>query len=186
VAEPESESPLNNIIAVLVALTATFMALCNIKDSNITQAMQQAQAGSLDQWSYYQSKSTKQNLAEAMLDQFTIERDMATGPARDLLDKKVAAYAANVKRYEGEKAEIKSKAEGFQKQYDELNIHDDQFDMSDAALSVALAMLGVTALTKKKWLLAVCAAFLLFGYFFGCAGFFGWSVHPDFIARWLS
>jgi hypothetical protein len=98
--EPESESPLNNIIAVLVALTATFMALCNIKDGNITQAMQQAQAGSLDQWSYYQSKSTKQNLAEAMLDQFTIERDMATGPERDVLEKKVAVYAANVKRYE--------------------------------------------------------------------------------------
>lgn len=185
-AEPESEGPLNNIIAVLVALTATFMALCNIKDGNITQAMQQAQAGTVDQWAYYQAKGTKQNLAEAMLDQFTIERDMATGPERDVLDKKVAVYAANVKRYETEKADIKSKAEGFQKQYDDLNIHDDQFDMSDAALSVALAMLGVTALTKKKWLLAVCALFLLFGYFFGCAGFFGWSVHPDFIAKWLS
>src|SRR5206468_4131749 len=115
-AEETENSPLNNIIAVLVAVTATFMALCNIKDSNITQAMQQAQAGSLDQWSYYQSKSTKQNLAEAMLDQFTIERDMANGPERDVLDKKVAAYAANVKRYETEKTEIKSKAEGFQKQ----------------------------------------------------------------------
>jgi len=185
-AEETDNSPLNNIVAVLVALTATFMALCNIKDGNITQAMQQAQAGALDQWSYYQAKSTKQNLAEAMLDQFTIERDMATGPERDVLEKKVAAYAANVKRYDSEKAAIKSKAEGFQKQYDDLNIHDDQFDMSDAALSVALAMLGVTALTKKKWLLVVCGAFLFFGYFFGCAGFFGWSVHPDFIARWLS
>jgi hypothetical protein len=182
----EDESPLNNIVAILVALTATFMALCNIKDGNITQGMQQAQAGALDQWSYYQSKSTKQNLAEAMLDEFTVQRDMATGPERDVLDKKVAAYTANVKRYESEKAEIKSKAEAFQKQYDDLNVHDDQFDMSDAALSVALAMLGVTALTKKKWLFFVVGAFLLFGYFFGAAGFFGWSVHPDFIARWLS
>ena len=185
-ADEAPESPLNNIVAVLVAVTATFMALCNIKDGNITQAMQQAQAGAVDQWSYYQSKSTKQNLAEAMLDQFSIERDTATGPERDVLDKKVAAYAANVKRYDAEKAEIKAKAEAFQKQYDDLNIHDDQFDMSDAALSVALAMLGVTALTKKNWLLGVCFVFLLFGYFFGCAGFFGWSVHPDFIARWLS
>src|SRR5258707_6195858 len=106
----EEEGPLNNVIAVLVALTATFMALCNIKDGNITQAMQQAQAGAVDQWSYYQSKSTKQNLAEAMLDQFSIERDMTTGPERDVLEKKVAVYAANVKRYDSEKAEIKAKA----------------------------------------------------------------------------
>jgi hypothetical protein len=182
----EEEGPLNNVIAVLVALTATFMALCNIKDGNITQAMQQAQAGAVDTWSYYQSKSTKQNLAEAMVDQFSVQRDIAAGAERDVLDKKVAAYVANVKRYETEKAEIKAKAEGYQKEYDALNVHDDQFDMSDAALSVALAMLGVTALTKKKWLLAFCGVFLLFGYFFGCAGFFGWSVHPDFIARWLS
>src|ERR1041385_6554962 len=96
--EPD-ESPLNNIVAVLVAVTATFMALCNIKDGNITQAMQQAQSGAVDQWSYYQSKSTKQNLAEAMLDQFIIQRDIATGPERDVLDKKVADYTAHVKRY---------------------------------------------------------------------------------------
>ncbi len=182
----EDNSSLNNFVAVLVAITATFMALCNIKDGNITQAMAQAQASSVDAWSYYQSKSTKQNLAEAVLDQLSVQREFATGPARDAIDKKVSLYAANVKRYESEKAEIKAKAEGFQKQYDALNVHDDQFDMSDAAFSVALAILGVTALTKKKWLFAVAIAFLLFGFFFGAAGFLGWSVHPDFIAQWLS
>jgi len=187
VAENDDNSTLNNIVAVLVAITATFMALCNIKDGNITQAMAQAQANAVDAWSYYQSKSTKQNLAEAVLDQLTVQRDFATaGPARDALDKKVAAYEASVKRYESEKAEIKAKAEGYQKAYDALNVHDDQFDMSDAAFSVALAILGITALTKKKWLFAVAIAFLLFGFFFGSAGFFGWSVHPDFIAQWLS
>ena len=63
-----SESRLNSIIALLVALAATFMALCNVKDGNICQAMQQAQAGALDQWSYYQAKGMKLNLAESMLD----------------------------------------------------------------------------------------------------------------------
>src|SRR3954470_1802361 len=184
---PEADdSPLNNIVAVLVAVTATFMALCNIKDGNITQAMQQAQAGAVDQWSYYQSKSTKQNLAEAMLDQFTIERDMAAGAERDVLEKKVAAYTANVKRYDSEKAEIKAKAESFQKQYDDLNVHDDQFDMSDALLSVAIAMFGVTALTRKRWLFGVAAVFATFGVVLGLAGFAGWSLHPDFLARLLS
>jgi hypothetical protein len=179
-------SPLNSLVALLVAVTATFMAICNIKDGNITQGMAQAQAGSVDTWSYYQSKSTKQNIAESTLDLLTIQRDMATGPERDVLEKRVTQYAANVQRYEKEKAEIKAKAEQLQKDYDALNVHDDQFDMSDAALSVAIAILGVTALTRKKWLLVFACCFLAFGFFFGLAGFLGWSVHPDFIARWLS
>ena len=42
-----------------------------------------------------------------------------------------------------------------EKQYDELNKHDDQFDLSDACLSMSLALMALTALTRKKWLLAV-------------------------------
>src|SRR5690349_22096386 len=43
--------------------------------------------------SYYQSKSTKQNLAEGIVDQLTIQRETApnlTPEARALLDKKIA------------------------------------------------------------------------------------------------
>ena len=49
-----------------------------------------------------------------------------------------------------------------QKQYDELNFHDHQFDLSDAFLSIAIAMLAVTSLVQKRWLFGVNAAFSLF------------------------
>src|SRR5262249_56663634 len=62
--EQARESRLNSIIALLVAVAATLMALDNIKDGNIGQAMAQAQAHTVDAWSYYQAKSTKQNLAQ--------------------------------------------------------------------------------------------------------------------------
>src|SRR4051795_3924090 len=89
--ERASDSRLNSIIAALVAIMATFMALCNVKDGNIVQAMAQAQANAVDTWTYYQSKSTKQNLAEGMVDQLTVQRETAaslTPEARALLDKK--------------------------------------------------------------------------------------------------
>lgn len=54
----------NGLIALFVAVVATFMALCNVKDGNVVQAMQQSQAKAVDQWAYYQSKSTKQHIAE--------------------------------------------------------------------------------------------------------------------------
>jgi len=185
--ERASESRLNSIIALLVAVTATFMAVCNVKDGNIVQAMQQAQAGAVDQWSYYQAKGMKQNLAESTLDQLQLQRAMLADPKfAPMLDQKIADYQKQVKKYEKEKTDIRKVAEGDQKQYDALNFHDDQFDMSEACLSVTIALFGVTALTKKRALLVVAMVFMFFGVLFGLAGFLGWTIHPDFLAKILS
>lgn len=185
--EHGSESRLNSIIAALVAIAATFMALCNVKDGNIVQGMAQAQANAVDQWSYYQAKGMKQNLAEATLDQLQLQRTMLTDPKfAPMLDAKIAVYEKQVKKYEKEKIDIKATAEGQQKEYETLNLHDDQFDMSDACLSVAIALFGVTALTRKRWLLLLAAVFMFFGVLFGLAGFFAWGLHPDFFAKFLS
>lgn len=183
------ESRLNTVIAALVAVTATVMALNNVKDGNIVQAMQQAQASSVDEWAYYQAKGTKQNFAVAAREQLEIMRDATASPTpelRALFDKRIAEYTAQEKKYEAEKEEIKRKAEGFQKQYDELNRHDDQFDAAEALMSVAIALLGVTALTRKRWLLIVGIVFAGIGELLGLAGFLGWSLHSDWLASLLS
>ncbi|MEA2236924.1 MAG: hypothetical protein QOC81_1648 [Thermoanaerobaculia bacterium] len=185
--EHGAESRFNSIIALLVAIAATFMALCNVKDGNIVQAMQQAQSNGVDQWSYYQAKGMKLNLAESVLDQLMLQRAILTDPKfAPMIDQKIASYQSQVKKYEKEKADIKKKAEDYQKEYDGLNVHDDQFDMSDACLSVAIALFGITALTKKRWLLGLASLFMLFGVIFGLAGFFAWGIHPDFLAKFLS
>ena len=184
-----AESRLNSVVAILVAVTATFMSLCNVKDGNIGQAMTEAQAKTVDTWSYYQAKSTKESLAEATIEQLTTMRDLTPGmaaPVRTAIDRRIADYNTRVARYEREKNDIKKQAEGYQKKYETLNMHDDQFDLSEAALSLSIALLGVTALTQKRWLLALAIAFILFGLFFGAAGFLGWSVHPDALSSLLS
>lgn len=184
--EEGRDSRLNAAVAVLVALTATFMALCNVRDGNIGQAMAEAQSKSVDTWSYYQAKSTKQNLAEATIDQLRAMEIIAPAESRAAIEKSVADYAARVQRYEKEKNDIKAEAEQYQKTYEDLNVHDDQFDLSEAALSVSIALFGITALTRKRWLLFVGITFMLFGVFFGVAGFAGWSVHPARLMSWLS
>jgi hypothetical protein len=109
----------------------------------------------------------------------------ATPEVRAVFDKRIAEYAALENKYETEKEDIKRQAEGFQKQYDALNVHDDQFDMAEALLSVAIALFGVTALTRKRWLLGVAIVFATFGTILGLAGFLGWNLHPDWLARVL-
>ena len=181
-----SRFSLNAVIAVSVAVTATFTALCNVKDGNIVQAMQQAQASAVDEWAYYQAKGTKLNIAEAAVDSLRIQRALAPAEARALIDGEMAAYAQKIKTYEAEKVEIKRTAEGFQKEYDRLNLHDDQFDMAEATTSIAIALFGITALTRKRWLLYLAGVFAGIGIVLGLAGFLNLSLHPDFLARILS
>jgi DNA repair ATPase RecN len=186
--ESANEGQLNMWVALLVAITATFMALSNVKDGNITQAMAQAQAEMLDHWSYYQAKSTKENIAQAQLDQLTIQKQMglATNPqALAALEAKIQEYAAAVAKYKSEKEEIKQKAEGFKAEYDRLNYRDDQFDLAEAGLSLAIALFGVSALTQKRWLFIGATLVSAFGTLFAIAGFFGLRLHSDLFAKLL-
>ena len=47
---------LNPAVAITVALLATFMGICKVKDDNIVQAMQQAQADKVDHWAFFQAE----------------------------------------------------------------------------------------------------------------------------------
>jgi hypothetical protein len=186
--EKANESKLNTVVAAMVAISATFIALCNVKGGNIVQAMQQAQAHSVDSWAHYQAKSTKQHLAEQMADLFTVQRDATTSlnlEGRALLERRIIDYTASVTIYESEKGEIREKAEAYQKQYEELNIRDDQFDMAEASLSISVALFGVTALTQKRWLLLVALVFAGFGFLIGISGFVGWNIHFEWLAKLL-
>ena len=190
--EPPGEgvsSNLNGLVAVSVAIVATFIALCNVKDGNIVQAMAQAQANGVDAWAYFQAKGTKLNIAESARDALTTQREISgtlSPEARALVDRKLADYDAKIRLYEQEKGEIKKSAEGYQAEYDRLNVHDDQFDMAEALTSVAIALLGITALTRKRRLLYVAWTFAGLGVVLGISGFAGLNLHPDFLARLFS
>jgi hypothetical protein len=179
---------LNTVVALSAAITATFIAVCNVKDGNIVQAMQQAQAGAIDAWATYQAKGTKLNIAESALDTLRLQQQLtppATADARALIERTVSEYQQKIRHYEVEKADLKRAAEDFQKEYDRLNIHDDQFDMAEASTSIALALFAVTALTQKRRLMIVALAFAGVGIVLGTSGFLGLGLHPSFLARLL-
>jgi len=182
------DSRLNGAIALFVALVATFMALCNVKDGNVVQAMQQSQARAVDQWAYYQSKSTKQHIAENSAEMLRAQIELAPAlkpESRARLEARVATQEAAARTYAQEKDQIKAEAEKAAKDYDAMNVHDDQFDLAEACLSVAVALAGVAALTRRRWLLGLATAFAGIGVIYGLAGFLRWNLHSDFMARVL-
>jgi uncharacterized protein HemX len=150
--------------------------------------MQQAQVKAVDQWAYYQAKGTKQHIAENTAELLRVQLEMnptLKPELRAAVELKIAAQEANAQRYEREKEEIRKQGEQAQKDYDALNVHDDQFDLAEACCSVALALAGVTALTRKRWLFGVACAFAAIGVVYAAAGFLGWQLHSGVMAKVL-
>jgi len=176
--EQASRNKINSRVALFVAITATFMALCNVKDGNIVQAMSQAQANAVNSWSYFEAKSTKQSITEKSLELLKIENKPE---GKEM----IKTYEEQIARYDKEKNEISAEAKGYQKQYDDINLFDDQFDMTEALLTIAIAMLGITSLTQKKWLLYFSGSVSLIGIILGVAAFMKISLHSDLISKIL-
>jgi hypothetical protein len=98
-----------------------------------------------NQWNFFQSKSTKQSLAE-------LARDLAP-------DDKKAFYQVKVERYEKEKGEIKLVADKMEAEATEWDHQSDEqmhqhhrWAQSTTVLQVSIALAAIALLTKKKWL----------------------------------
>ena len=102
-----------------------------------------------NQWSYYQGKSTKQNLAE-------LAEALATTPEQK------AKYVADIKRYKEEKEGIKKDAEKLEalslaadkKSETALNPHD-KLAQAMTFIQIAISLAAICVLTRRKWMFGV-------------------------------
>src|SRR2546425_188327 len=186
VADARSTRKLNTLVAISVALLATFMGICKVKDDNIVQAMQQAQADKIDNYSWYQARNIREEIAKATIAELTAQAASAPQQAQAAYQEQIKAYQA-IAQDQAEKKKIQqADAEKADNTYNELNYHDDQFDLSDAMLALAISLLALTALTQKRWLFVIAMVPTFFGALMGLAGLFGWAIHPNALTRLLS
>lgn len=183
---PQRQSRLNVAVAVTVALLATFMGICKVKDDNINQNMQQAQADKIDHWAFYQARNAREETAKATLTQLKLQAMGAPASAAEGYQQAIARYEALAAEQGAKKEELRKQAEADQQRYDALNYRDDQFDLSDALLAISIAMLAITALTQMWWLYVVTLVPTFFGVLMGLAGLASWPLHPDMIVQLLS
>jgi len=140
-------------LAVMTAIIATVGAIFSYM-GGVTQAnaglfkndaaIKKTEAA--DQWNFYQSKSSKQNLAELAIELVPEARK--------------AFYQDEVKRYKTEKVDIQHKAEaleGESKAWDEksekeLHVHH-RWAQATTALQIAIAVAAMALLTKSRGLM---------------------------------
>lgn len=152
-AEGASHGTSTNKIAMFTAVVATvgaiFAYLGGATQANAglyknNAAIKKTEAS--NQWNYFQSKSTKQSLAE-------MARDLSPTEAEK------TRLQAKVDRYEKEKNEIKAEAEKLEaeaKRWDaqsDAQMHEHhRWAQATTALQVAIALAAIALLTRKKWL----------------------------------
>lgn len=188
--EPEIESKdkrLNSLVAATVVVLSVFLAVCNIKDGNIVQNMQMQKADEVDSWGEYQGTKLKLGLAEATLVQLRVQAAGATpGHVADAIAREMAVQQGVVEKQTKQAAEQLKKAQAYRPAIEALGLTDDQFDISEAFVSIAIAVAAVSALVASFPLLFLAWGSGLVGIVMGLAGFLGWSIHPTWLVSLLT
>jgi len=177
---------LNRLVALTVVALSIVMGLGQVKDGNIVQAMQQAQSDAVDHWGEYQATKTKLHIDEQALAQTNFIESLGGAKVAPATGAERARLNAEIAKYNKEIPELRKQAEGDRATYDALNVHDDQFDASDALLSIAISIAAVAALAESAWALWAAWGFAGLGLLMSAAGFFGWSLHSEFMSKLLS
>jgi Domain of unknown function (DUF4337) len=139
-------------VAVATAILATIGAVFALQGGSTQNealldkndaAIKRAEAS--DQWSFYQAKSGKQNLAE-------LGAELATGDAQERFRQEAARYAK-------EKAEIEPKARALEEAAAEANRRSDEashahhrWAQATTLVQIAIALAAITLLTRRRWL----------------------------------
>jgi hypothetical protein len=185
-AATSSRLRLNTAVALTVALLATFTGICKVKDDNIVQAMQQAQADKIDHWAFYQARNLREEIAKASVVQLRLQAAEKSADRRPAYDEAIARYEKLAQEQAEKKDELRKLAAADQDTYDKLNFRDDQFDLSDAAVAIAIALLAIASLTQLWWLFALSLVPASFGVVMGLAGLIGWNLHPTALVQLLT
>lgn len=136
------------IMAVLAALTTLYMG-------KFSSRAILAQGQESDQWAYYQAKSIKGHTFEinkkTLELQYLTQKGLSPEAAAEF-EKAIQKYGEETKRYDGEKKEIKDKAEGIAKVKLKAQEMGGNFAYALIFLQIALMLSSIASLTKRHYL----------------------------------
>lgn len=162
-------------VAVMTAVLATIGAVFSYQGGSTEglalfykneAAIRKTEAA--NQWSYYQAKGEKQNLAEL-------------GAALAASDPKAAAkFNADIAKYAQQKTAIRTQAESLEKAVTEadeaserqLHMHH-RWAQATTLTQIAISLAAITLLTRRRWLLGAALGVAGLGVLVGGAAFVG-------------
>jgi hypothetical protein len=176
-----------NRAALLIAMLAAVLAVGGLGGGNATDDMVGNNIKASDSWAFYQAKNVRQTMYELAAEQ--LEEQLATGviaaATRPSAEKRLAEYKSTIQRYDSEpdrehpgdllrgegKKEIKARAESFEAAFEQASARDNNFDLAEVALQLALVLGSVAILAENRWIFGLSLALGIAGSLLTLNGF---------------
>lgn len=133
--------------ALLSALFAVLAAISGLQSAHYESDAMLEQIAASDQWSYYQAKGIKANLAET-----------ETALLKQLGKEGGDAAARKQEKYRAEQDKIKEEAEALQKESRHHLAQHETLSYAVTFCQIAIAMIAISVLTKRRRFLLVAGA----------------------------
>ena len=169
--EQQHEDRFNRGAALLIAVMAAVLAVGGLGGGNATDDMIISNIRASDTWAFYQAKNVRQTMYEIEVADLESRLPLETGADRAALEARIAEYKATVARYDDEpdpeapadplrgegKKQLMAQAEAFEAARDVAVAKDDNFDLAEVALQLALVLGSVAILATNRAILTASA-----------------------------
>jgi hypothetical protein len=162
-AESASEDRFNRKAALLIAVMAAVLAVGGLGGGNATDDMVLNTIRASDTWAFYQAKNVRQTMYE--IEVAELESRSPADAAR------IADYKATIARYDDEpdpaapgdptkgegKKQLRAQAQAFEAARDTAIAQDNNFDLAEVAIQLALVLGSVAILAGTRAILIASA-----------------------------
>ena len=173
--------------ALMIAVMAAVLAVGDLGGGNATDDMIGSNIKASDTWAFYQAKNVRQNLYKLAAEE--LETDLASGvlPAdqRASAEERLKDYRATIARYDSEpdaeapndplkgegKKQLSARAKSYEAAFEEASARDNNFDLAEVALQLALVLGSVAILAVNRWILILSATLGVIGTLLTVNGF---------------
>ena len=169
--EQQHEDRFNRGAALLIAVMAAVLAVGGLGGGNATDDMIISNIRASDTWAFYQAKNVRQTMYEIEVADLESRLPLETGADRAALEARIAEYQATVARYDDEpdpeapadpmrgegKKQLMAQAQAFEAARDVAVAKDDNFDLAEVALQLALVLGSVAILATNRAILTASA-----------------------------
>jgi len=159
--EHAAEERFNRGAALLIAVMAAVLAVGGLGGGNATDDMIISNIRASDTWAFYQAKNVRQTMYELEV------AELESRPSADAA--RIADYKATIARYDDEpdpaapndplrgegKKQLMAQAQAFEAARDVAVAKDDNFDLAEVALQLALVLGSVAILATNRTILIV-------------------------------
>jgi hypothetical protein len=168
--EHEHEERFNRVAALIIATMAAVLAIGGLGGGNATDDMVISTIRASDTWAFYQAKTMRQTMYEIELAKLEAQPAQA-GAERAALEARIADAKATIARYEDEpdpaapddslrgegKQQLTARAQAFEAARDTAMARDDNFDLAEVALQLALVLGSVAILASNRTVLVAAS-----------------------------